>query len=181
LEEIDSGQFWAFLEEAVQAFFRLTRRAALRPEDYMPWKKLGRKWHFLRKGFPLGKRVFWDVEVLEELCELLAETAPDGQFLWNNQVLVHLMVPGQPDPWATLQTKRPESLNLTLRGPKGAVALGRVTHLARDRQLDASRPNCDAVKLQFRALDDLHKGDLREFLKEHLDAVRRAVEEDSAA
>ena len=176
LEEIDTPEFWGFLEQAVQSFFRFTRRAALNPEDHMPWKKLGRKWHFLRKGFPLGKRVLWDAEVLEELCELLSETAPDGQFLWNNQVLVHFMVRGQQEPWATLQTKRPDSLNLMLRGPKGCVTFGRVARLARARQLDASRPAYDALKLAFRTLDDLRQGDLREFLKEHVDGVNRSAE-----
>jgi excinuclease ABC subunit A len=176
LDELDTPQFREFLEQAVQGFFRFTRRAALNPEDHMPWKKLGRKWHFHRKGFPPSKRVLWEPEVLEELCELLSETAPGGQFLWNNQVLVHYMVRDQQEPWATLQTKRPESLNLVLRGPKGCVTFGRVARLARARELDASRPGYDSLKLAFRTLGDLSQGDLREFLKEHVDAISRSTE-----
>ncbi len=69
-------------------------RVRQKPEDVMPWKVLGRKWHFARKGFPPGKTPKWDTDVLEELCEMLAETAPDGQFLWNNQQVVHVCVNG---------------------------------------------------------------------------------------
>ena len=71
------------------------RRVRQNPEDVMPWKVLGQKWHFARKGFPPGKPPQWDVDVLEELCELLAEAAPAGQFLWNNQQVVHVFVPEQ--------------------------------------------------------------------------------------
>ena len=46
-------------------------------------------------------------EVLEELCELLARIAPDGQFLWNNQQVVHLFVNGQREPWAAITPSVP--------------------------------------------------------------------------
>ena len=78
LEEIDQPAFWNFVDRAIAGFDKFTERARQSPEDVMPWKVLGRKWHFARKGFPPGKPPQWDVEVLEELCELLAETAPRG-------------------------------------------------------------------------------------------------------
>lgn len=173
LEEIDTPEFWKFVEEAVAGFRRFTDKVAERPEDYMPWKKLGQKWHFMRKGFPPGKRIRWDAEVLEELCDLLADIAPQGQFLWNNQQLVHLYVQGQREPWASLQTKRPDSINLFLNGPKGKVTLGRIADLARTRDLDGTRDNRDVVRLSFRTAEDLHKGGLSEFLNEHLEAVQQ--------
>ena len=78
LDEIDRPEFWKFLEQAVAGFQRFTERVQQRPEDVMPWKVLGQKWHFARKGFPPGKKVQWEVEVLEELCEMLAAAAPAG-------------------------------------------------------------------------------------------------------
>ena len=57
---------------------------------------------------------------------VLKDMAPQGQFLWNNQQLVHLVVPQQREPWATIQTKRPQALSLHLTGPKGKFALGRI-------------------------------------------------------
>ncbi len=152
-------------------FQKFTRLTELKPEDHMPWKKLGQRWHFMRKGFPGGKAIKWDVSVWEELYEMLQEVAPDGQFLWNNQVLVHLYLAGQRDPWVTINTKRTQSLDITLHGPKGLVTLGRLAGLARDRELDESREDRDLVRLRFRTVEDLHRGDVMEFLQEHQRAV----------
>ena len=73
LDEIDTPAFWKFLEDAVAGFQKFTQRMDQSPEDIMPWKVLGQKWHFSRKGFPPGKHVDWPAEVLEELCELLSD------------------------------------------------------------------------------------------------------------
>ena len=54
--EIDRPEFWKFVDEAVAGFGKFADRARENPDDLMPWKVLGRKWHFARKGFPLGKR-----------------------------------------------------------------------------------------------------------------------------
>ena len=70
-----------------------------------------------------------------------------------------------------VHTKRPQSLDLTLTGPKDRFALGRIAELARDRQFDAARPDRDVIKLKFRTLEDLHKGDLSKFLKEHAQSL----------
>ncbi len=84
---------------------------------------------------------------------------------------MHLYLKGQRDPWATVITKRTSSLDLVLTGPKDGVTLGRLTSLARERELDSSRADRDLVKLGFRTAADLHKGDLSEFLQEHRDAT----------
>jgi excinuclease ABC subunit A len=175
LAEIDTPEFWSFLDEAVSGFFAFTDRAAQNLEDHTPWKKLGQRWHLLRKGFPPGQRVRWDVEVLEELHALLGEVAPQHQFLWNNQQLVRMFVRGCPAPWATLLTKRPEALTLALQGPKGAIPLGRIVQLGCDRSLDETKSEYDLVKLRFRTVDDLHRGDLAGFLTEHLNCLRASL------
>ncbi len=171
LAEIDHEQFWTFVEQAVGGFQKFANRAEQKPEDIMPWKVLGQKWHLSRKGFPPGKRILWETEVLEELCELLSTAAPAGQFLWNNQQLVHLFVPGQREPWASIHTKRLASVDLQLNGPKGRFALGRLTDLGCDRNFDATRPDLDLVQLSFRTLEDLHRGGLPDFLIEHLTTI----------
>ncbi len=169
LDEIDKPEFWSFLEEAVRSFQKLT--TAINPEDMMPWRKLGQKWHIMRKGFPPGRRILWNAEVLEELCELLSGIAPDGQFLWNNQQLVHFIPKGHREPWASLLTKRTESLDLILTGPKNLVGFGRVTELGWDREFDATRPDRDLIRIKFRKVVDFEKGDLAGFLRQHLDGV----------
>ena len=175
-EEINTPEFWEFLENAVKGFEKLTTRAASNPEDLMPWKKLGRKWHFSRRGFPPGKKIKWQASLLEELCELLVEVAgEDSQFLWNNQQLVHLYVPGQRQPWATVHTKRPATLELTLTGPKSQFGLGRITKLGSDREIDGTAEETDLVKIKFVNNADLQSGELEQFLREHADAVRAAL------
>jgi excinuclease ABC subunit A len=171
LEEIDTPAFWSFLEDAIAGFARFTEKVAVHPEDISPWKVLGQKWHFLRKGFPPGKSPAWSAELLEELCELLTHAEPSGQFLWNNQQVVHFMVPQQREPWATIQTKKPHALLLHLIGPKGRFGLGRLLELGADRHLDDSRPDRDVVRLQFVEEEHLHRGDLATFLREHLGAL----------
>ena len=66
----------------------------------MPWTVLGRKWHLLRKGFPPGKRISWEAEVLEELLEMLSAAAPKAQTLWNHSQVISLILPEQREPWA---------------------------------------------------------------------------------
>jgi excinuclease ABC subunit A len=171
LDEIDTPVFWNILERAVRGFGKIADQSESRIEDHMPWKKLGRVWHLSRKGFPPGRNVRWETEVLEELLEILSETAPAGQFLWNNQQLVHLIPPGRREPWASIQTKRPEWINLVLAGPKGKMAFGRAADLGCDREMDGSRDDRDFVKIRFRTVEDLQRGDLRRFLQEHLNSL----------
>ena len=55
-EEIDTPSFWQFLEKAIEGFTKATNRVASNPDDIMPWKKLGKKWHLSTKDFQLVKR-----------------------------------------------------------------------------------------------------------------------------
>jgi len=169
--EIDTPEFWRMVERAVEGFRQFAERKEKNPENVMPWKVLGQKWHVSRKGFAPGKKVTWPMELLEELLETLDDVAPKGQFLWNNKVLVHLMVAGGSEPWATVVTKRPDNVELVLNGPKGAFQLGRVSDLAAEQSLDNENEDRDRVRLYFRSLEDLEKGDLEGFLREHLDVV----------
>ncbi len=174
LKEIDTLEFWGFLDLAVSSFFRHTERVEQNLDDHTPWKKLGQKWHFMRKGFPPGKRVRWDAEVLEELFELLQEVAPQCSFLWNSQVVVRVYLNGHRNPWAGIVTKKPEALSLGLTGPKGGVALGRIAELGVAPEIDQTRDDYDVVKLRFRNVEELHRGDLAGFLREHIALLRTA-------
>jgi len=177
-EEIDTPAFWTFLEKAVAGFRKFTERAQQSPEDVMPWKVLGSKWHLARKGFPPGKKPAWPIEVLEDLLEHLSETAAGvvapatPQFLWNNQQVVNLMIPDQRDPWAVIYTKRLGGVDLQLNGPAGAFATGRIAELASQRTINSEDDHRDQVKLRFVTPQDLERGDLDDFLTEHLEATR---------
>jgi excinuclease ABC subunit A len=171
--EVNRREFWEFVDQAVAGFGRFSRRVAEQADILQPWKQLGRTWHFARKGFPIGKKIAWDAEVLEELIDLLAETAPQGQLLWNNKQVVPLYVPEQKQPWAAVQTKKLDAVQLTLSGPKGCVTQGRLLGLGYEAQWDGQRPDCDVLRLKFRSLDDLHRGDLSALLREHLATLKK--------
>ena len=138
--EIDRPEFWEFVDQAVGGFGKYAKEAQEKTDILQPWKQLGRKWHFARRGFPLGGKVQWEMEVLEELVELLNETAPYGQLLWNNKQVVPLYVPQQREPWAAVQTKKLDAVYLHLTGPKGRFAQGRITGLGFDAQVNGEKP-----------------------------------------
>ena len=174
-EEIDTPAFWSFVERAVAGFQKFTERIATKPEDVMPWKVLGQKWHLSKKGFPPGKKTAWKPEVLEELLEMLADAVPGGQFLWNNQNVVYLMVPGVRKPWATVYTKRLAGIDLVLNGPKGAFQLGGVAELGADRSLATDADDHDQVKLRFVTSDELHSENVAAFFQAHLESLTHNV------
>ncbi|MDH3717076.1 MAG: ATP-binding cassette domain-containing protein, partial [Planctomycetota bacterium] len=175
LDEIDTPYFWKFLSDASEGFQQITNKKQEKPDELMPWKVMGKKWHLHRKGFPPGKPAKWKPQLLEKLITLLEKSAPDGEFIWTNQVLVNLTVPGQNPPWATFTTKRPTEIELILTGPQGEFPLGKIVHLAREARL-TTKNGYDQIHLHFRALTDLKKkdpdhGDLQRLLKEHYAAA----------
>ncbi|HEY2883134.1 MAG TPA: excinuclease ABC subunit A, partial [Pirellulales bacterium] len=173
LEEIDHPDFWKFLDASVAGFKKMTERVHQDPESVMPWTVMGRKWHLLRKGFPPGKKIAWEAEVLEELLEMLQSAAPGAQFLWNNNQTISAMVKGQREPWARIATKKLAAVELALIGPKGNFTMGRIADLGVEPDFDTSRGDVDVAKLKFIAADDLHRGDLAGFMREHV----RTIEE----
>ena len=170
-EEINTPAFWSFVEQAVAGFQKFAARIETKPEDVMPWKVLGQKWHLSRKGFPPGKKTAWKPEVLEELLEMLSETVPGGQFLWNNQNVVYMMVPGVRKPWATVYTKRLAGVDVVLNGPKGAFQLGSVAELGTERSLDTDAEDKDQVKLRFVTTEELHAENVSAFLEAHVESL----------
>ena len=172
-DEIDTPAFWQFLEQAVRGFQQFVERASVHPAEIMPWKSLGPVWHTSRRGFPLGKPAQWDAALLEQLCRMLHKAAgPDSQFQWHQQQVVHLTLHQREQPWATLLTKRPASLELHLQGPKNQFGLGRITQLGFEPELMTEGEDVDVVKLKFRSAADLRQGDLLTFLQQHLAAVQ---------
>ena len=174
-QEANTPAFWSFVEKATEGFVNFATREQAKPEDLMPWKKLGQKWHFARKGFTPGKKILWEPELLEELFELVAEVVPKAEFLWNSKVLVHVMAPGKSEPWATVVTKRQENVELALNGPKGEFQLGRVAGFAGEQLMDTSREDRDTIRLRFVNINDLERGDLATFLREHLEVSLAAT------
>jgi excinuclease ABC subunit A len=136
---------------------------------------LGQKWHFLRKGFPPRKSPQWDAETWDELYALLQRVVPNAQYHWNNQQVVRVYLAGESEPWASVYTKRPEALILTLAGPKNAIAFGRIAEIGHDAELDGTRTDRDLLKFKFRSVDELNQEVLERLIREHASHVAAAV------
>ena len=170
MEEIDIPGFWSFLDEAIASFLGQSERKKLKIENESPWAKLGEKWHFMRKGFEPGKKVKWEPQVLELLHEALQKAAPGSQFLWSNKQVVHVYLPQQKEPWASIQTKKPDAVWLKLAGPKDAVSVGRVADLS-DTPTVTTKENLDVVQMSFNNIDQVNNSDLHKFLEEHAQSL----------
>ena len=112
------------------------------------------------------------MEVWEELYQMMQEILPEGNFLWNNKVYVHMYLPDGRYPWLTVKTKKADKLVLVVTGFKGQATAGRVAELGNAREMELSRPDRDSVILSFNEVEDLYRGDLEGFLREHLAGIR---------
>jgi excinuclease ABC subunit A len=171
-QEIDRPEFWEFLDGVIAGFSRFAEKVQIKTDILQPWKQLGEKWHYSRKGFHIGRKIYWDENLLPELIKMLQKTAPDGKIVWENKQVVPIFVPDQKEAWAAVQTKKHDALYLYLTGPKGRFALGQITDIGIDPEVDGQRPDYDVLQFQFRSSADLKRGKLADFLKEHLSAVR---------
>ncbi len=168
LSEIDAPNFWSFLDKAIASFQKRLDRVDSNVEEHMPWTKLGKKWHFLNKGFPPGQEVSWNSRLLESLIQMFEKLAPQGTWHWNHKQVVHFSLPQQREPWASIQTKKCDGLWLHLSGPKGAATVGRIADFATDASITALGANREVVHFKIQSSTQLKKPDLLEFLREHL-------------
>jgi len=148
LREIDTPAFRDFLKAASRAYLDETARAALNPSDLTPWKVLGRKWHLTRKGFPSGKRVAWEPDVLDKLFDVLRRA-------------------GKTDVWASVHTKRRGGVDLSLHNAPGEVALGRIAEFGKEREIVAGRDGREIVRIRVSKLSHVTSAAFQKFLREH--------------
>ena len=169
-DELNRDAFEQFLDQAIDSFLRKIGELDEDSSELAPWKRLGRQWHFMRKGFSKG-RVRWKMDTLELLIELLRRTCGEGKFQWDSKQLVNLIVGGRKPPWATVQTKKPEVIRLHLRGEPGKFPMGAITGLGDEVDVD-QRLGVDVVRIDLRTKEQLEKPRFQEFLREHFEAFQ---------
>jgi len=175
LREVDTPGFREFLGTACKSFLAEVDRDNLSLKDLTPWKVLGRKWHLSRKGFPSGKRVAWKSKVLDELFDLLIAVCPDGDIDWGSKQVVHFRRgTGRSEDknslWASVHTKRRGGIDLTLCGPPGRFALGRVAEFGSEREIKTAQGGRETIRIRFTTGRQVASPALRTFLKEHFAA-----------
>jgi excinuclease ABC subunit A len=167
-KDIDTPEFRRFLTEAKNAYFQQIQKVKLNPDDLMPWKVLGKKWHLSRKGFLKGK-VRWESDVIEAMFDLLEELAPNAKPEWGGKVLVNFKT-GK-ELFATVHSKRPSKVELYLYAEPGTIPLGRVLNLGMDRAISKHHDGRDIVALGFQTKKQVLDPDLRTLLEEYVKAT----------
>ena len=163
--DMETPAFETFFAAAQQSFLERTNPKSLDLDDLTPWKKLGRKWHLMRKGFLAGT-IEWDVAVLEALISLLDELLPNAKVDWTNKVVVNYTVGKRLV--ANLVTKRPSGVDFNLFVTAGSVQLGQVASFGTNPKVAPYRDGLDAVLLSFTTLGQVRDSSLRKFLGERL-------------
>ncbi|HJT78215.1 MAG TPA: excinuclease ABC subunit A, partial [Gemmataceae bacterium] len=174
LAEIDTPAFREFLTAVVRSFGETVRRLRTKPEDVMPWKLNGQRWHLGDKGFPPGRKVRWERALLARLLELVREVEPGLEVRWDGRDAILLRVPGVGRAWAQWRTKDPLGLDCRFLGKKGQFNLARVEGLGVYPAVGDHRGDGDVLRLVFQHADHLHAARLKELLAEHLRGFREA-------
>jgi excinuclease ABC subunit A len=174
LSEIDTPAFREFLKEAVRSFHARVKRAQTRPEDLMPWKVNGQRWHLGEKGFPPGRKIHWDRGVLPRLLDLVRQVEPGLEVRWEGRLSISRKVPGVSRAWATWVTKNPGGLDCRFLGKRGQLNLSRVEGIGAAQEVNGHRTDGDVLRLVFRHEEHVQPARLKEVLAELLRGFREA-------
>jgi excinuclease ABC subunit A len=136
LSEIDTPAFRAFLTKAATSFHATVGKMSQSPEDLMPWKRMGEKWHLGDKGFPPGRKLRWDREALPRLLELLRKVEPELAVQWDQRAHITVRVPGISRGWVIIKTKESDCLEARFLGKRGQFNLARLEGLGAEADLD---------------------------------------------
>jgi excinuclease ABC subunit A len=167
LSEIDTPAFHQFLEEARASFQAAQARIQTKPEDTMPWKVNGERWHLGDKGFPPGRKIQWDRGLLPRLLDLVRSIEPGIQVIWDARAAITIKVPGINHGWAQWRTKEVHSLDCRFLGKKGQFNLSQIEMFGSRPEI-AEKSNGDLVRLVFQHAEHLHPAELKELLAQHL-------------
>jgi excinuclease ABC subunit A len=171
LSEIDTPAFREFLATAAKSFRDNTTRMATKPEDLMPWKVMGQKWHLGPKGFPPGKKLHWDTGILPRLVDLMREVEPTIEIAWDNRMTIAFRCADMTRAWAQWITKSPAGLTCRFLGKKGQFNLTQIEKFGVGATLSPHKQG-EMMMLVFRDDNHIHAAALRELLKSHLAGFR---------
>src|SRR5262249_16171923 len=156
----------------VRSFQANIKRMQTKPEDVMPWKLNGERWHLGDKGFPIGKRVDWDRSLLPRLLEIVRGIEAGIEVNWNSRATISLRVPGVSRSWCEWRTKESYGLHCRFLGKKGQFNLSQLEGLGRSPALHTSRADADAMELVFQQAEHMNRRKLEAVLSEHLRGFR---------
>ncbi|MGF1578795.1 MAG: excinuclease ABC subunit UvrA [Gemmataceae bacterium] len=171
-EEIDTPAFHEFLQEAVEAFHANLANMEKKPEDWMPWKIDGKKWHLGEKGFGGNSKPKWDRQLLPQLLDIVREIEPKLVIKWDTRDGVSIRVPEITRGWGMWRTKKKDALECWFVGPKGEFNLSQFDKFGDAPVLQDHLEDIDTIVLRFLRQEHLHRAQLKDFLAAHLETFR---------
>jgi excinuclease ABC subunit A len=173
-EEIDTPAFRTFLKAAADSFHKNLGRMTTSPEDVMPWKVNGEKWHLSEKGFPPGRKLYWDRSILPTFLAIAREAVPGLEIQWDARDAVTLRVPGVSKGWGRVRTKDNTALDARFLGKPGQLNLSRLEGIGKDSVLAADRADGgEVMRLLFHRHEEMPRAKLKELLAEHAKGFRQ--------
>jgi excinuclease ABC subunit A len=171
--EIDTPAFREFLREAAAAFHAVLKKQQTKPEDVMPWKINGQRWHLGEKGFPPGRKPRWDRALLPKLLDWLRELDPTLELKWDNQHFVSVRLPELNRTWGYLRTKEPDALHCRFLSAPGQLNLARVESFGENPEVVESTDGSMALVLHLVSENHVHPAQLKLILTELLRGFRQ--------
>jgi excinuclease ABC subunit A len=171
MSEIQTSAFDEFIRKAAGSFQNTLQRMHTKPEDVMPWKVNGERWHLGEKGFPPGRKLQWDRAILPRLLDILRQVEPKLEITWDNRAMISLRVPDVSRAWGYLRTKDSDALHCRFLAKKGQFNLNQIEKFGIEPTLQTAAEG-EALVLQFQHDNHLHAPALREILQQHLAGFR---------
>jgi len=153
--EIDTPEFRQFLKQALKSYMSLSKAESANPDDLMPWKVLGRKWHLMKKGVPATGRGVWDIKIVERLLPVLESHFEKCDVDYGIRSKINWTRLKGGKPVAELHTKRSDGVDLILYLPTGKVTIGAIAAIGESQDIQPTRDGQDAVRIRFTKPDQL--------------------------
>ncbi|MDG1896437.1 MAG: excinuclease ABC subunit UvrA [Fuerstiella sp.] len=147
IEEIDNSAFKSFLQQAVEAHLTQATKEKANPDDLMPWKQLGRKWHLMKKGLP--KKAGWDFRTVEKLLPIVEKVFATCDVDYGVRSRTNWKHKDSSEPAAELHTKRKDGVDLVLYVPKDTVTIGAIADFGTEQEVKLHRDGRDRVRIRF--------------------------------
>jgi excinuclease ABC subunit A len=102
------------------------------------------------------------------MLKLLEQVAGDDSLAFESPDRVNVKPSGSETTWAEVETKTPDSLKVTLAGPRDALDLDELTALDVKGPVDVGDGELARVTLNLTEVKHVRSRKLRMFLKSHL-------------
>lgn len=149
-DEIDTPEFWRFLEFAIERFTARVNESKKDDVDLTPWRRDGRDWHLSKEGLAgASDEPLWDATLLEGTLNEIELVNQEGKTVWNKRTFVEFITRNGVL-WAQVYTKNKDFICVQLNAAKGFFKPKMYQKLGFEPELDDSEAERDSLYLRCR-------------------------------